>query len=134
MSKKTIAPVKKTTAPVKKTTAPVKKTTAPEKKSTVKKSSEAKVSKPVKKPVDGEEEEDDDADWNLDDEDDDEDIEEDLDTIQDDMLGADEGTTRAPSEIEIMLRETECADCDGKRDPCKIRSEFHCPPGKGDRK
>ena len=63
-------------------------------------------------------------------------IEEDLDELDDDMLaGEDEGITkRTPNDIELMLRDVECASCDGNssRENCKVRDDYGCPPDKED--
>ncbi len=69
---------------------------------------------------------------------DDDDIDEDIYEIEDEMLGepADEndfGRTR--SDVEIMLRDVECASCKGSstRPNCKVRDDFGCPPDKADK-
>ncbi len=59
-----------------------------------------------------------------------EDIEEDLDTIDDGMLAKDDGGKREGTEIQKMMWETECTDCDGGKIGCKIKKDFGCPPDK----
>ncbi|MHA1674160.1 MAG: hypothetical protein ACTSYI_11095 [Promethearchaeota archaeon] len=62
-------------------------------------------------------------------------IEEDLDEIEDSMLADDSGVTaRSGDEILDMLRDVECADCEGSssRDDCKVRDQYGCPPDKAD--
>lgn len=110
-----------------------KKSSAP------KKTSAPKKEKPApKKKLKEEEDEDEDEDLDLDAEDDeDEEEEEDLSTLKDDMLD-DEGEDekkRTPDEIELMLRDTECAFCPGSSSKlrCKVRTDYGCPPDKADK-
>jgi hypothetical protein len=63
-------------------------------------------------------------------------IEEDLDDLKDDML-ADETDVKSREDDEIvkMLREIDCAFCDGNstKDKCKVRDAHGCPPDKVDK-
>lgn len=61
--------------------------------------------------------------------------EEDLDDMDDDMLAdEDEDSARSDDEVLQMLREVECADCEGSssRSRCKVRDDYGCPPDKAD--
>ncbi len=62
-------------------------------------------------------------------------IEEDLDEMEDSMLSDDSGVVaRSGDDILDMLRDVECADCEGSssRDDCKVRDKYDCPPDKAD--
>ncbi|TFG01083.1 MAG: hypothetical protein EU541_00395 [Promethearchaeota archaeon] len=65
-------------------------------------------------------------------------IDEDIYEIEDEMLAepADEDDFgRSRSEVEIMLRDVECAKCEGSstRKNCKVRDDFGCPPDKANK-
>jgi len=100
------------------------------KKTTTKPKAEAKP-KAARKKID----DDDDEDLTgLDeDDDDDDDSEPDFDEVDDDMISTEEDEgKREPNEILIMLRETDCAACNGSstKRKCKIRDEYGCPDDK----
>ena len=114
----------------KKTTAKKK---APAKKKVTKKAkaTKPKAKKKSKAPKKAKNEDDDDFD-----EDGEEFVEEDLDDLDDDMLAdsdPDEGK-RSHNEVENMMRDVECAFCDGSssRLDCKVRDDFGCPSAKAD--
>ncbi|MHA1775957.1 MAG: hypothetical protein DRO88_11595 [Promethearchaeia archaeon] len=108
----------------KKKTTGAKKTkrTAAAKKSTKKTGAK---SKPKKAPIEDDE---------IDEEEDGPDgFEEDLEEMEDEMLADDSDVKpRSNDEILNMLREVECADCEGSstRDRCKVRDQYGCPPEK----
>jgi hypothetical protein len=65
-------------------------------------------------------------------------IEEDIYEIEDDMLADpadEEDFGRSRSEVEIMLRDLECANCEGSstKRKCKVRDDFGCPPDKANK-
>lgn len=65
-------------------------------------------------------------------------IEEDIYEIEDDMLADpadEEDFGRSRSEVEIMLRDVECANCEGSstKRKCKVRDDFGCPPDKANK-
>ena len=60
-------------------------------------------------------------------------IEEDLEEIDDSMLaGEDDTKPREEDDVVKMLREIDCAECEGSstKDRCKIRDVHGCPPDK----
>ncbi|WP_457559142.1 hypothetical protein [Candidatus Harpocratesius sp.] len=121
---------KKTSRPKAKKATKVKKTTRGKKTTRSKKPTKAKSpakSKPKKNKI-SEDEFDDEEDGP-------EYIEEDLDELDDEMLADDSDVKpRSDNEILNMLREVECADCEGSssRDRCKVRDQYGCPPDKAD--
>ncbi|MCF2140357.1 MAG: hypothetical protein K9W44_09925 [Candidatus Lokiarchaeota archaeon] len=121
--KKTSSPKAKKTTTAKKTTRGKKATKS--KKPTTAKSPAKSKSKKDKIPEDEFDDEEDGPEF----------IEEDLDELDDEMLADDSDVKpRSDDEILNMLRDVECADCEGSssRDRCKVRDQYGCPPDKAD--